>query len=111
MHDYRKFKVSVYGRIGRKAGREQRGHPRRLASSSDFSQWVAFVDNISTLAPRLNGLSIANVAASSHSYDINSQRCRVSFSSPSGIEEEVASLVVPLSRSTFTSISDESGSG
>ena len=27
MHDYRKFKVSVYGRIGRTAGREQPGHP------------------------------------------------------------------------------------
>jgi len=46
---------------------EQRGHPRRLAYSSDFSQWVALVNNIPTLASRLNGLSIANVAASSHS--------------------------------------------
>src|SRR6267143_1235013 len=45
-------------------GREQRGHPRRLAYSSDFSQWVALVNNIPTLASRLNGLSIANVADS-----------------------------------------------
>src|SRR5713226_1100292 len=56
-------------------GREQRGHPRRLAYSSDFSQWVALVNNIPTLASRLKGLSIANVAASSHSYDLNSRRC------------------------------------
>lgn len=55
-------------------GREQRGHPRRLAYSSDFSQWVALVNNIPTLASGLNGLSIANVAASSHSYDLNSRR-------------------------------------
>src|SRR6266436_10303243 len=34
------------------------------------SQWVASVNNISTLASRLNGLSIAAVAASSHSYDL-----------------------------------------
>ncbi len=27
----------------RKCGREQRGHPRRLAYPSDFSQWVALV--------------------------------------------------------------------
>src|SRR5258708_3814543 len=43
-------------------GREQRGHPRRLAYSSDFSQRVALVKNIPTLASRLNGLSIVNVA-------------------------------------------------
>ena len=30
---------------------------------------MALVNNIPTLASRLNGLSIANVAASSHSYD------------------------------------------
>src|SRR2546427_9397638 len=48
-----------------------------LAYSSDFSQWVALVNNIPTLASRLNGLSIANVAASSHSYDFNSRRCAV----------------------------------
>jgi hypothetical protein len=35
------------------------------------------VNNIPTLASRLNGLSIANVAASSHSYDLNSQRSAV----------------------------------
>ena len=98
MHDYRKFKVSVNGRIGRTARlserlrryctsnpasqatrrratpttsptwprscrpcamrREQRGHPRRLAYSSDFSQWL--VNNIPTLASRLNGLSIGH---------------------------------------------------
>src|SRR2546426_553995 len=58
-------------------GREQRGHPRCLAYSSDFSQWVALVNNIPTLASRLNGLSIANVAASSHSYDLNRRRCAV----------------------------------
>src|SRR4030095_15682472 len=45
-----------------------------LAYSSDFSQWVALANNIPTLASRLNGLSIANVAASSHSYDFNSRR-------------------------------------
>jgi uncharacterized protein YbjQ (UPF0145 family) len=38
---------------------------------------VALVNNIPTLASRLNGLSIANVAASSHSYDLNSRRCAV----------------------------------
>src|SRR5207244_493723 len=48
---------------------------RGLAYSSDFSQWVALVNNIPTLASRLNGLSIANVVASSHSYDFNSRRC------------------------------------
>src|SRR5437016_5360679 len=58
-------------------GREQRAHPRRLAYSSDCSQWLALVNNIPTLASRLNGLSIANVAASSHSYDLNSRRCAV----------------------------------
>jgi len=35
------------------------------------------VNNIPTLASRLNGLSIANVAASSHSYDLNRRRCAV----------------------------------
>jgi len=34
------------------------------------------VSNIPTLASRLNGLSIANVVASSHSYDLNSRRGR-----------------------------------
>src|SRR5262245_44084682 len=114
MHDYRKFKVSVNGRIGRQPAfpnvceetlrqippHRQRGGGQRLqrrrhglapaaarnagannvvilgglAYSSDFSQWVALVNNIPTLASRLNGLSIANVAASSHSYDLNSRR-------------------------------------
>jgi len=41
------------------------------------SRSVALVNNIPTLASRLNGLSIANVAASSHSYDLNSRRCAV----------------------------------
>jgi hypothetical protein len=53
--------VAELGRA--QCGREQRGHPRRLAYSSDFSQWVALVNNIPSLASRLNGLSIANVAA------------------------------------------------
>src|SRR5216684_5063259 len=57
-------------------GREQRGHPRHLAYSSDFSQWVVLVNKIPTLASRLNGISIAN-AASSHSYDLNRRRCAV----------------------------------
>ena len=35
---------------------------------------------IPTLAPRLNGPSIANVAASSHSYDLNRRRCAVTRS-------------------------------
>ena len=91
MHDYRKFKVSVNGRMGgggqrlqrrrhglapagrAQCGREQTCHPRRLAYPSDFSQWVALVNNIPTLASRLNGLSIANVAASS----LNRRRCAV----------------------------------
>jgi len=60
----------IWNRLRRaQCGREQCGHPRRLAYSSDFSQWVALVTNIPTLASRLNRLSIANVAASSHSYD------------------------------------------
>ena len=86
MHDYRKCKVSVNGRIGRTArlsetsakvryvksrltgnaaagnpcsvadmasllqavrdASEQRGHPGRLPYSSDFSQWVAPVNDI-----------------------------------------------------------------
>jgi hypothetical protein len=51
----------------RNCGREQLGSPRRLAYSSDFSQWVALVNNIPTLASRFNGLSIANVVVASHS--------------------------------------------
>jgi hypothetical protein len=49
------------------------------------SQWVALVNNIPTLASRLNGLSIANVAASSHSYDLNRRRWRAGppFAPPS----------------------------
>jgi hypothetical protein len=42
-----------------------------LAYSSDLSLWVALVNSIPTLASRLNGLSIANVATSSHSYDFS----------------------------------------
>src|ERR1700724_1973845 len=34
---------------------EQRGHPRRLADASDFSQWAALVNHIPTPAFRLNG--------------------------------------------------------
>jgi hypothetical protein len=102
MHDYRKSKVSVNGSVGHPAspatrrrttpttspawpapagrvqcGREQRGHPRRLTYSKHFSQWVALVNNIPTLASRLNGLSITDVAASSHSYDLNRRRYAV----------------------------------
>jgi hypothetical protein len=39
-----------------------------LGYSSDFSQWVAQVQSIPTLAPPLDGLSLANVAASWHTY-------------------------------------------
>jgi hypothetical protein len=94
MHDNSKFKVRVNERVGRtkrlqrrrhgvaprgraQCGREQRGHPRRLAYSVDFSQWVALVNNIPTLPSRLNGFSIADVAASSQSYDLNRRRCAV----------------------------------
>jgi len=38
---------------------------------------VALVNNIPTLASRLNGLSIANVVASSHSDDLNRRRCAI----------------------------------
>ena len=38
-----------------------------LIVMNDFSQWAALVNNIPTLASRLNGLSVANAAVSSHS--------------------------------------------
>ncbi len=43
-----------------------------LAYSSDLSQWVSSVQSIPSLPPPLNGLSLANVAASWHAYDFNS---------------------------------------
>src|SRR6059036_2360787 len=52
----RRYGLAPAGRA--QCGREQRGHPRRLAYSSDFSQWL--VNNIPTLASRLNGLSIGH---------------------------------------------------
>jgi hypothetical protein len=44
-----------------------------LAYSSDMSQWVTSVKSIPSLAAPLDGISIANVAASWHSYDFNGQ--------------------------------------
>ncbi len=43
-----------------------------LGYSSDFSSWVSSVNSIPSLAAPLNNISIANVAASWHSYDFNS---------------------------------------
>jgi hypothetical protein len=51
-------------------------HPTSPSTGPWTNLRVAFVNNIPTLASRLNGLSIANVA-SSHSYDLNSRRCAV----------------------------------
>jgi endoglucanase len=45
-----------------------------LAYSIDMSQWVASVKSIPTLAAPLNGISIANIAASWHAYDFNSEQ-------------------------------------
>jgi hypothetical protein len=45
-----------------------------LSYSSDMSQWVSSVNSIPTLAAPLNGISIANVAASWHAYDFNSEQ-------------------------------------
>jgi endoglucanase len=45
-----------------------------LAYSSDMSQWVASVQSIPGLPAPLNGISIANVAASWHAYDFNSEQ-------------------------------------
>ena len=42
-----------------------------LNYSSDFTQWVASVKSMTNLPAPLNGLSIANVAASFHEYDSN----------------------------------------
>jgi hypothetical protein len=43
-----------------------------LGYSSDFSQWVQSVSTITTLAAPLDGISLANVAASWHEYDFGS---------------------------------------
>jgi aryl-phospho-beta-D-glucosidase BglC (GH1 family) len=45
-----------------------------LSYSSDMSQWVSSVNQIPTLAAPLDGISIANVAASWHAYDFNSEQ-------------------------------------
>jgi hypothetical protein len=45
-----------------------------LSYSSDMSQWVSSVNGIPGLAAPLNGISIANVAASWHAYDFNSEQ-------------------------------------
>ena len=45
-----------------------------LAYSSDMSSWVSSVQSIPGLAAPLNGISIANVAASWHAYDFNSEQ-------------------------------------
>src|SRR5260370_8183352 len=62
----RRHGLAPAGRV--QCGREQRGHPRRLAYSSDFSQWVPSVNNIPTLASRLNGLRIPTAPAPSPSH-------------------------------------------
>src|SRR5258708_6328199 len=62
---------------GRNAGANNMVILGGLPYSSDFSPWVALVNSIPTLVYRLTGLSIANVGASSHSYDFKSRRCRV----------------------------------
>lgn len=43
-----------------------------LGYSSDFSQWVQSVSKIPTLAAPLDGISLANAAASWHQYDFGS---------------------------------------
>jgi hypothetical protein len=45
-----------------------------LGYSSDMSQWVTSVNGIPNLPAPLNGISIANVAASWHAYDFNSEQ-------------------------------------
>jgi hypothetical protein len=45
-----------------------------LSYSSDMSQWATSVNGIPSLAAPLNGISIANVAASWHAYDFNSEQ-------------------------------------
>jgi hypothetical protein len=45
-----------------------------LGYSSDFTSWVSSVQSIPTLAAPLNGISLANVAASWHAYDFNSEQ-------------------------------------
>jgi hypothetical protein len=46
-----------------------------LAYSSDFSQWESSVNGIPSLAAPLDGISIANVAASWHQYDFGDTGC------------------------------------
>ncbi len=46
-----------------------------LAYSSDFSQWESSVNGIPSLPAPLDGLSIANVAASWHQYDFGNTGC------------------------------------
>jgi hypothetical protein len=45
-----------------------------LSYSSDMESWVSSVTSIPTLAAPLDGISIANVAASWHAYDFNSEQ-------------------------------------
>ncbi len=45
-----------------------------LSYSSDMSQWVTSVNSIPSLAAPLDGISLANVAASWHAYDFNSEQ-------------------------------------
>lgn len=45
-----------------------------LGYSSDMSQWVTSVNGIPNLPAPLSGISIANVAASWHAYDFNSEQ-------------------------------------
>ena len=45
-----------------------------LSYSSDMSQWASSVNGIPSLPAPLNGISIANVAASWHAYDFNSEQ-------------------------------------
>jgi endoglucanase len=45
-----------------------------LAYSSDFSKWVSSVQSMTSLPAPLDGISIANVAASWHVYDFNSEQ-------------------------------------
>jgi hypothetical protein len=58
----------------RKAGAENVVILGGLAYSSDMSQWVASVNGIPSLPAPLDGISIANVAASWHAYDFNSEQ-------------------------------------
>ncbi len=57
-----------------------------LGYSSDMSQWVTSVNGIPSLPAPLNGISIANVAASWHAYDFNSEQsmCPSQYNSYTG---------------------------